>query len=116
MSTHQRVCGILTIGVLAFAGCKKAPPPPTEAVQIGDSRLDLPKLQFEFKNASPELKQAISRINFDYRAARLTQMLAELERLAGNPGLTESQRKLVMTVVELTKQGIADREAANRGQ
>ena len=58
MSTHKWVCAILTIGVLAFAGCKKAPPPPAEAWYIGDSRLDLPKLKFEFKNASPELKQA----------------------------------------------------------
>jgi hypothetical protein len=76
----------------------------------------LPKLELEFKDASPELKQAIARINFNYNAGRLSQMQAELERLASNPSLTDSQRKLVTTVVKQTKQGIADWSAAKRDQ
>jgi hypothetical protein len=96
MKTSKWACGVLTFGLIASAGCKKAEaPPPPATIQVAGVKLDLPKLDTEFQNASPEIQAAVTEIKKSYRGGRFARMVTELDALSNNPSLTESQKKLV---------------------
>lgn len=99
---------VLTVfaGCLVGAtGCKKAesPPPPT-TTQMAGVTLEVPKLDTEFQNSSPEVQTAVSQIKVAYRGGRFAKMLTELDALGNDPSLTESQKKLVGNLIEQIKQ------------
>ena len=94
---------------MALSGCKKAeaPPPPPGTVQMFGVRVEMPKLDREFQNASPEIQAAVNRIKMSYRAGRFARMLTELDELSNNPDLGESQKKLAGDLIEEIKQVMA---------
>jgi hypothetical protein len=69
--------------------------------------LDLPKLDTEFQDASPEIQAAVNEIKKSYRGGRFAQMAAQLEALGNDPGLTASQKKLAGDLIEEVKQLLA---------
>jgi hypothetical protein len=81
--------------------------PPPDTIQQAGVTLDLPKLDKEFQNASPALQGAATQIKTLYYRGQLAKAVAELSRLSTNPGLTESQKKLVTDLAEQMKQAIA---------
>ncbi len=91
--------GLLAAGLLAAAtGCSKngPPPPPPPGVQrVYETDVDLGKLEQEFGSASPELQTLVKQITIDIKILRLTRAVAMLEKLSGDPSLTESQKKVV---------------------
>jgi hypothetical protein len=88
-------------GLLVVAGCKKAeaPAPPPNTIQFAGVTLDLPRLDTEFQNASPQVQAAVSQIKLDYRGGRFMKMTSELDALGQNPGLTASQKDVVTNLV-----------------
>jgi hypothetical protein len=103
------VAGVSAAGAVALSGCKKAeaPPPPPGTVQMFGVRVEMPKLDREFQNASPEIQAAVNRIKMSYRAGRFARMLTELDELSNNPDLGESQKKLAGDLIEEIKQVMA---------
>jgi len=61
--------------------------------------LDLPKLDTEFQNSTPEVQTAVIQIKTLFRGGRLAQMVKELDKLGNNPSLTESQKKLINNLI-----------------
>jgi len=81
-------------------GCKKAePPPPAGTIQMAGVAVDLPKLDTEFQNASPEVQTAVTQIKMLYRGGRFARMITELDKLSNNPSLTEPQKKLINDLI-----------------
>ena len=70
-------------------------------------RVEMPKLDREFQNASPEIQAAVKEIKMSYRRGHFTKMLAELEALGNSPDLGASQKKLVADLTEEIKQVMA---------
>jgi hypothetical protein len=100
---------ILTVGVLALAGCSKSDkgPPPREP-----GRVDLSQLQQQFPNPTPEIAACIEKVRFACRYRTFDTAQAELDKLAQLPNLTEPQKKAVDEVVEQVKTAI--KAGANR--
>ena len=110
MKTLRFVPLALAIGLTTVAGCKKSDAPgsaPGTATQINGVNVDLPKLDVEFASAAPELQEGVNLLRRAFRYAQFPQALMELEKLSTNPGLSESQKKLVADLLEQTKQVIA---------
>ena len=95
--------------LVAFNGCKKAAvsEPPPGSIQMAGVNIDLPKLDSEFQNASPDLQSAVTQIKTSFRGGRFVRMITELDKLSSNPSLTESQKKVVNDVIDQMKQLIA---------
>jgi hypothetical protein len=96
------------IGLLASAGCKKGDDEPGPTPVYYGVKVDLPKLDTEFINASQEVQASAAQVKQCLRYAQLPQALAELSKLAHNPRLTEPQKKVVDDLLKQTKQVIAN--------
>jgi hypothetical protein len=102
------LAGVSAAGLVALSGCSKAPPPPPpHTISVAGVRLDVPKLDIEFKDASPEIQAAVKDIKLSYRGGRFMKMVAQLEELGNNPALGASQKKLVGDLIEQMKQVLA---------
>ncbi len=96
---------ILAGCLLSLAGCKKAEPEGT-TMQFHGINVDLPKLETEFANAGPGVRDSLSQVQRFFRYAQFPQALVELDKLSKDPSLSESQKKLVLDLIEQTKQVI----------
>lgn len=104
--------GLFAAGLLALPGCKKAePPPPPGAMQMMGINIDLPRLEQEFQNASPELQTVVQEIKGECRTWQLAKAGLALETLTNNPSLTESQKKAVSEVAGQVSRVLAKRAA-----
>jgi hypothetical protein len=104
MKTTNWVSGLLVAGLLAFAGCGKSD-------QAGDrgisASMDLSKFQQAFPSPTPEQQSNIAKASEGVRYGLYTNALAALAKLAGDPALTEPQKKAVNELVEGIKQTVA---------
>lgn len=106
------VLGLFAGGVFALQGCKKAePPPPPGALQMLGVNVDLPRLEQEFQNASPELQIVVQEIKRECRTWQLDKASVALETLTSIPSLTESQKKAVSDVAGQVNRVLAKRTA-----
>lgn len=117
-SIERLLLGLLGAGLVAVAsGCSKhgpPPPPPQGVARILGVDVDLPKLETEFQNASPELQGAVQQIKMDIRILKLKRATALLEKVGGDPTLTESQKKAVGDVSQQVAQVIAQQQAVRK--
>ena len=109
MKKNLFLAALLGGSLVAFNGCKKAEvsAPPPGSIQMAGVNIDLPKLDSEFQNASPELQSAVTQIKTSFRGGRFVRMITELDKLSSNPSLTEPQKKVVNDVIDQMKQLIA---------
>jgi len=100
---------ILTVGVLALAGCGKPDkgPPPRQP-----GRVDVTQLQEQFPNPTPEVSASIEKVRFACRYRTFDTAQAELDKLAQLPNITEPQKKALDEVVEQIKTAIKAGAAA----
>ena len=110
MKTTKYLFLILTVGLLALAGCGKPDKAATTARVPG--RVDLSQLQQQFPNPTPEVTACLSKITFACRSRIFDTAQAELDKLAQLPNLTEAQKKAVDEVVEQVKTAMKARAAA----
>lgn len=108
MKTARWTVTVLVVILLAEAGCRKAEQQPGPTPVYYGVKVDLPKLDTEFTNASQEVLATVASVKQLLRSAQLPKALAELGKLAGNPALTETQKKVVYDLTEQTKQVIAN--------
>src|SRR5689334_8865804 len=107
MRTYNAVMSLLAAACLAgVVGCKKAEvvAPVTEYNGI---KIDWPKLDSEFANASPELQGNAQLAKRYIRYSLFPRAMIELDKLANTPGLNESQKKAVTDLMEQTKEALA---------
>ena len=104
MKATKYLLMIVTVGVLALAGCGKSDkgPPPREP-----GRVDLSQLQQQFPNPTPEVTACLDKARFACRYRTFDTAQVELDKLAQMPDLTEPQKKAVNEVVEQIKAAIA---------
>jgi hypothetical protein len=103
MKATKYLLMILTVGVLALAGCSKSDkgPPAREP-----GRVDFTQLQQQFPNPTPEVAACIEKVRFACRYRTFDTAQAELEKFAQTANLTEPQKKAVDEVVEQVKTAI----------
>jgi hypothetical protein len=100
--------GLLAAGLLVSSGCKKGePPPPPGTMNLMGVKVDLPRLEQEFQNASPEQQAAVQEIKRECRTWQLAKMVVALDTLGKNPALTESQKKVVSDLIDQVGQVMA---------
>jgi hypothetical protein len=104
MKTTNYLIILLTVSVLAVAGCSKSDKPNPNARVPG--RLVLDQLQEQFPNPSPEVVTSINKIRFASRYRTFDAAQAELDKLAQLPNLTEAQTKAIDEVKAQVKAAI----------
>jgi len=87
----------LVCTMLCLAGCSKTAKTPS-GPDIGGVHVDSMSLQQAFATAPPELQASASKVTMAVRYADYNNALAELDKLAAAPGLTDPQKKLVSDV------------------
>jgi hypothetical protein len=104
MKTTNWVLAILAVLLLALAGCRKSEQrvaPPREFFGV---KVDLPRLDADFTDASPDVQDSVSLIKQFFRYGQFPQAMVELNKLSNTPNLTKPQKKLVNDLLEQTKQ------------
>ncbi len=97
---------VLTVGVLALAGCGKSNKPAPPAARV-PGVVDLAQLQMAFPAPTPEISTSFSKLGFATRYRQFEPALVELDKLSRLPNLTEAQKKAVDEVIEQVKQALA---------
>jgi hypothetical protein len=104
MKTANWVSGMLAAGLLAFGGCGKSD-------QAGDrgipAAMDLAKFQQAFPSPTPDQQSDIAKTSEGVRYGLYPNALAALDKLAGDPALTEPQKKAVNDLIQGIKQTLA---------
>ena len=110
MRTTHGLFAVLAVCFVVWIGCKKSEQP---VAQRGESYgVDWGKVDSEFANATPEVRDSVSLTKRFFRYAQFPRAMMELQKLAGVSSLTESQKKLVNDLIEQAKQEIAKAPAA----
>jgi hypothetical protein len=84
---------LLLTGVLVFSGCGKSEEPAPAGVSI--QSIDATKLRPAFDSASPQAKAFVDDAMMSIRDSNYRRVLADLDKLAGLPDVTEAQKKVV---------------------
>src|SRR5438045_5187017 len=106
MKTMNWILAIITVSVFGMAGCKKQQTegPPQEYYGV---KVDWPKLNIVFSNATPEIQATVETLKRDFRYGQFNEAMPELDKLSNDPNLTPVQKKLITDITEQTKQVIA---------
>ena len=88
---------ILTVGVLALAGCGKSDKGSAPSIP---AKLDFAKFQQAFPTPAPGQLSNIAPASDDIRHLLYPKALAALEKLACDPTLTEPQKKAVNDMIQ----------------
>jgi hypothetical protein len=106
MRTTTWIAGGLAGAVLLFSGCSKSGSGP-EAGAAQPVPVNVPKLRDTCASGTAAVKAGANRAIMALRVANYAGALAELEKLAANPGLTEQQKQAVKEVTEQVKHNLA---------
>jgi len=107
MKTRHCLFAILAIGLLAPVGCKKEEQSAGAPAVYSGVKVDVPKLDAEFAGANKEVQDWVTMIKRFFRYGQFAQAISALDQLSKTPNLTESQKKLVNTLIEQTQQVIS---------
>ena len=109
MKTTSWMVIILLTGVLALVGgCGKSTPKAQDGEEVNGVKVEMAKFQRELGSASDAKVQfGVSMVVVRFKVGEYTTVLAELNKLANNPSLTEPQKKIVADLTEQTKQVMA---------
>jgi phage tail protein X len=103
---------LVMAGVLALAGCSKAPSAQQD-VEVNGVKVSLPALQQSLSTSTDkDVQSSQGQMAYGLRYRNYAQVQAELAKLAANPTLTDAQKKLVAKVDEQMKQVVAKASTA----
>lgn len=112
MKMANWIIAVLVAGLFAVGGCNRTPKPP-KTVQINGVDVAMPQLQEALNtNTTPEVQSSLNKVSYGMRYRDTPTVLAELDKLANNPALTDAQKKLVAEVTEQVKQAQSKAPAA----
>jgi hypothetical protein len=107
MNPTVRRISLLLLCLVALAGCQKSDQGQSQSPVFNGVKVDLPKLDLQFTNASPELMNSVTQIRRYYRYSQFLQAMMELDKVSNDASLNEAQKKLISELLEQTKQVIA---------
>ena len=106
------IIAVLVAGIFAVGGCNRTPKPP-KTIQLNGVDVAMPQLRDALgTNSNPEVQSSLTKVSSAMRYREVPAVLAELEKLANNPALTDAQKKLVTEVTEQMKQAQSKPPAA----
>jgi hypothetical protein len=104
MKMANWMIAVLAAGMFAAGGCNRTPAPP-KVTNVNGVAVAMPELvQSLNTNTAPEIRQSITKMAYGLRYRDMPSVLAELDKLASSPALTDAQKKLVAEVTEQVKQ------------
>jgi len=107
MKVHKVAYALLAVCLLAFSGCKKSDQSAAPNTEFNGVKVDWPKLDTGFGSTDPELQKTVSLAIRHIRYSQFPDAVGDLERLSGDPKLTEPQKKVVTDLLEQAKQALA---------
>ena len=107
MQALKVVTALLALGLLVCTSCRKSNQSVAPNTEYSGVKVEWPRLDTEFANSDPELQAEAYMAKRHIRYSQFPQALVELDKLSRNPGLSESQKKVVNDLIEQTKQVIA---------
>jgi hypothetical protein len=109
MKLTNYVLMLLTAGVLVLGGCGKSG---DQTPAAASGVMDLAALQQAFASAGPEVQGSFDKLRFATRYRQYPLALAELDKLARMPGLSDAQKKAVGDFTEQVKKTMSTAAAA----
>src|SRR5215470_664362 len=107
MKRILRALGIAFAFLFATSACKKSQPQTATQDRYGIG-IDWPKLDTEFRdNTDPNVQAAVSTIKRSILYHQFPQAIADMDKLAGNPTLTNPQKKTLADLRDQTQQVMA---------
>jgi len=106
MKTTMWIAGSLAAAVLICSGCGKSNQSP-QAPAAQPVPVNVPKLRDACASGSAEVQSGARRAILAIRMANYAAALAELDKLAANPSLTEPQKQAVSEVSKQVKHNLA---------
>ena len=106
MKPIMRALGIAFGCLFATSACKKSQPQTAGQDRYGIG-IDWPRLDTEFQNNDPAIQAATVSIKRSILYHQFPQAIANLEKLAGNPALTDPQKKTLADLRDQTQQVMA---------
>jgi hypothetical protein len=100
----KSLVGISLVLLAGLAACGKKQPPVSPAAEISGVKVDMPKLQAAFVGAPQELQTDVNQTASSLRYGQYERALQAVDRLASNPALNDTQKKVVNEVIEQLKQ------------
>jgi hypothetical protein len=110
MKITMWIAGSLTAAALICSGCGKPKQSP-QAPAAQPVPVNVPKLRDACASGSAGVQSGANRAIMAIRMANWAAALAELDRLAANPSLTEPQKQAVSEVREQVKHNLAQSPA-----
>lgn len=107
MKTTRWLFPLLGAFLCLVVGCNRSDRPSEMSREYYGVKVDWPQLDTQFANASPDVQGGVAVVKRAFRYALFPQAIVGLEKLSGNPSLTETQKKLVNDLIEQTKQVMA---------
>ncbi len=107
MNRSHWVFAVCAACFVLFTACSKSRAPVLDAREYYGVKVSSPRLDTDFANASPDVQASIEAIKRSYRYGAFPQAMIELDKLSGNPSLSEPQKKLVSELMDQTRQVIA---------
>jgi Skp family chaperone for outer membrane proteins len=101
MKTTNYMLMILLAGLFTVAGCGKSSKPQPSAPP---GVIDLGKLQQAFPAPRAEVRASLAKLNFAKRYGDYQAALAELDKLAQLPDLTDAQKQAINDMIQAVKQ------------
>src|SRR5215475_13853532 len=103
MKRILRALGIAFAFLFAISACKKSQPQTATQDRYGIG-IDWPRLDTEFHNSDTSVQASVSTIKRSILYHQFPQAIADLEKLAANPTLTDPQKKTLADLREQTQQ------------
>ena len=104
MRTIICLVGVVLAG-LCLNGCKKSAEPAAETPTA--QAINATEFRPAFASASPQTKAVVDQVMMDIQASLYPGALNDLAKLAANPALTETQKKVVGDLTDQLKKKMA---------
>ena len=106
MKPIMRASAIALAFLFGISACKKSQPQTAGPDRYGIG-IDWPRLDTDFRNNDPTIQAATGAIKRSILYHQFPQAISDLEKLAGNPTLTEPQKKTLTDLRYQTQQVMA---------
>lgn len=103
MKLIMRASAIAFAFLFAITACKKSQPQTASQDRYGIG-IDWPRLDTDFRNSDQNVQATVSTIKRSILYHQFSQAISDLEKLAGNPALTDPQKKTLADLRDQTQQ------------
>ncbi len=103
MQTKNWIFSLLAAALLVETSCSPGQKAPQPTI-INGVKVDLAKFQQSFRTAPPEIQTSVFKVTMSIRYGQYADAVAEVDKIAKSPSLTEPQKTIANEVLEQLKQ------------